>query len=466
MEALSLALAFLIIFLTLRFLVSTNGSDNVDSRLPPGGSGLPIVGETLSFFFNPEKFIRDRMAKHSPDIFRTNFFGEKIVIICGPNGHKFLWSNENKYFTTFYPEAIRKLFLASQPNIETLVREEDVKALRGPGFLKPEALVHYLAGMDSMIQDLLMTHLEGKSEVKILPFSRTVTLTLACRFFMGTDDPDRIAKLVGRFDEITTGMHSLPLNLPGTAFYNANKAADVIRKELATVIKEKKAAVAVGAPTQDLLSTFISGGHMSDAEIADKIMGLLVAGYSTVASTMTFFMKHVGERPEVYHKVLTEQLEISKAKQAGELLNWDDIQKMKYSWAVVCEVMRLVPPILGTFREALTDFTYAGYTVPKGWKVFWTVHTTQRNPEYFREPDIFDPSRFLEGDGPPAYTYVPFGGGPRMCPGKEYSRVAILTFVHNVVKKFKWDIVNPSEKVSGSMMPMPEKGLPVRLHPR
>ncbi|KAH7857696.1 hypothetical protein Vadar_015501 [Vaccinium darrowii] len=126
MEALSLALAFLIIFLTLRFLVSTNGSDNVDSRLPPGGSGLPIVGETLSFFFNPEKFIRDGMTKHSLDIFRTNFFGEKIVIICGPNGHKFLWSNENKYFTTFYPEAIRKLFLASQPNIETLVREEDV----------------------------------------------------------------------------------------------------------------------------------------------------------------------------------------------------------------------------------------------------------------------------------------------------------------------------------------------------
>ncbi|XP_058202335.1 beta-amyrin 28-monooxygenase-like [Rhododendron vialii] len=465
MEALSLALAFLIIFLTLSFFLSKNGSD-ADSRLPPGGTGLPFVGETLDFFINPEKFITDRMKKHSPDIFMTNFFGEKIVVICGPNGHKFLWSNENKYFTTFYPQAIQKLFLTSQPKVEKLVREEAFQAIRGPGFLKPEALVHYLAGMDSIIQQQLKTHWEGKSEVKIHPFSRAATLTLACKFFMGTDNPERIAKLIRHFDGITEGIHSLPLNIPGTAFYSASKAAGVIRKELATVIKEKKAAVAAGSPSQDLLSTFISTGVMSDAEVADKIMGLLIAGYSTVATTMTFFMKYVGERPEVYHKVLTEQLEISKAKQPGELLCWDDMQKMKYSWAVICEVMRLTPPLLGTFREAMTDFTYAGYSVPKGWKVFWTVNTTQKNPEYFREPNKFDPSRFMEGDAPPAFTYVPFGGGPRMCPGKEYARLVVLAFVHNVVKKYKWSLIDPREKILGSMMPLPEKGLPVRLYHR
>ena len=97
-------------------------------------------------------------------------------------------------------------------------------------------------------------------------------------------------------------------------------------------------------------------------------------------------------------------------------------------------------------------------------QLYWSANSTHKNPEYFPEPEKFDPSRF-EGTGPAPYTYVPFGGGPSMCPGKEYARMELLVFMHNLVKRFKCENFIPNGNVTYNPTPIPAKGLPVRLIP-
>jgi len=97
-------------------------------------------------------------------------------------------------------------------------------------------------------------------------------------------------------------------------------------------------------------------------------------------------------------------------------------------------------------------------------QVYWNANSTHRNPEYFPEPERFDPSRF-EGNGPAPYTFVPFGGGPMMCPGQGFARLEMLIFMHNLVKRFKFDKLIADEKIVFNPMPVPEKGVPVRLIP-
>ncbi|KAK6932035.1 Cytochrome P450 [Dillenia turbinata] len=476
------ATILLLSFPLVKFVLGRLTSDEAAANLPPGSFGWPFFGESLEFLFGkPENFVGTRMKKYSKDVFKTKILGEKTAVICGPNGHKFLFSNEQNYFTAFRPHPMQRLFRSYRPckaPPTQIPREVETKLLKSPGFLKPEALIRNLEKMSLTTQAHLEYYWGGRktkitNEVKAFPFAKTLTLTLACRFFMGMDEPERIAKLGKQFDDVTVGMHCLIVNFPGTTFYRAGKAAATIRKELSKVIKEKKEDLNSGKKqTQDILAHMIVatdpiGSYMPEAEITDKIMGLLVAGYGTVSTAMTFLMKYLGENPEVYETVLDEHREISGEKSEGELLSWEDINKMKYSWNVVCEVMRLTPPLQGTFREVITEFTYAGYTIPKGWKVYWTMGTTNKNPEYFENPEKFDPSRYQEmGEtGLAPYTFIPFGGGPRMCPGKEYARLAILTFLHNVIIRFRWELVCPNEKIVGDMMPAPQYDLPIRLIP-
>ncbi|KAH6755663.1 cytochrome P450 [Perilla frutescens var. hirtella] len=469
-----LSVFVILVSLSLHFFFFKNKSSSSSGNLPPGKSGWPVLGETLEFLStgwkgHPEKFIFDRIAKYSSPVFRTHLLGEKAAVFCGADGNKFLFSNENKLVHVWWPASLDKVFPYSN---QTSLKEEAIKMRKMvPNFFKPEALQRYVGAMDQIAQRHFADGWENQKEVVVVPLTKNYMISLGCRLFISVEDPSHVVEFSKPFNMLASVLTSMPLDLPGTQFNKAIKASNYIRKELLSIIRQRKVELNEGkaSPTQDILSRMLltgdeSGKFMHELDIADKILGLLVGGRDTASSVCTFIVKYLAELPHVYERVYNEQMEIANSKKAGELLNWDDIQKMKYSWNVACEVLRLAPPLQGAFREALSDFNYNGFAIPKGWKIYWSVNSTHKNPECFPNPKKFDPSRF-EGTGPVPYTFVPFGGGPRMCPGQEYARLEILVFVHHLVKRFWWEKIIPDEKIVVNPIPNPAKGLPVRLFP-
>nr|POF04423.1 beta-amyrin 28-oxidase [Quercus suber] len=308
---------FLVSLCCVVFLLYHNSYASLPN-LPRGKMGLPFIGESLEFLStgrkgHPEKFIYDRMAKLSSQVFKTSILGEPVAVMCGSARNKFLFSNENNLVTTWWPNSVNKIFPSTQKSSSSKESKNLRKLL--PNIMKAEALQRYI----------------------------------------------------------------------GTAFNLAIKASNLIRKELRAIVKQRKIDLAENkaSPTQDILSHMLltsdeNGQYMNEMDIADKIIDLLIGGHDTASAAITFVVKYLAEFPDIYNEVLKEQMEIAKSKKPGELLDWDDIQKMKYSCNVACEVRRLAQPLQGAFREAINDFIFAGFSIPKGWKLYWNANSTHK----------------------------------------------------------------------------------------
>ncbi|GFZ17168.1 hypothetical protein Acr_26g0004380 [Actinidia rufa] len=252
-------------------------------------------------------------------------------------------------------------------------------------FLKARRPRTYVGIMDEVMKKSLERDWIHRRELKVGEIVRKYTFALACQILLGIVDHERIQKLERPTEDIVAGSVAMPVNLPGTALNKAIRSARVMMEEIEAVIRERKAELVEGrlSARKDVLSQMLVADAeneelMNEMDIASHFAGLLHAGYDTLNSPLTFVMKYLADLPDVYQGVLREQMEIAESKGAKELLNWEDARKMRYSWNVGSEVLRLMPPGVGAFREAITDFTYAGYTIPKGWKVIYQQLVTKR----------------------------------------------------------------------------------------
>ncbi|OWM88938.1 hypothetical protein CDL15_Pgr020892 [Punica granatum] len=465
-----------------------SGSPGTNRNLPPGKTGYwPIIRETLDFVTagrrgTPEKFVTDRTSRYSSDIFRTSLLGlGDVAVFCGPSGNKFIFSSENKDVTMWYPRSFKKVAEFPDPEAaDNYSNDDGLRKTRGftLEFTKPEALQRYIPIMDSMAKQHLEADWAPYQEVRAFPLIKKYTFAVSCHLLMSIQDPTQLARFKHNFALVTDGLISVPINFPGTAYNKAMRAGKSMRKDLLPIIKRRKKELVElkdeedKMAAKDLLSRMLlakdgqSGRPvMKEIEIGNTIISILTAGHNTTSTMTACVVNYLAMYPDVYEQVLKEQMEIVSSKGPDELLNWEDVQKMRYSWMVACEVMRLCPAGPGSYRDAIKDFTYSGFTIPKGWKTHWTMYSTHKDPRYFPDPDKLDPSRF-EGSGPAPFTFVPFGGGPRICPGKEYARVLILVSMHNLVTKFRLKKAIPDEKISYGPFPIPANGFHICIEPR
>ncbi|KAJ0966371.1 hypothetical protein J5N97_027509 [Dioscorea zingiberensis] len=454
-----------------------------NQHVPPGSLGFPVIGESWSFVQalreeRGSEWIQKRVAMHG-NIFKTSLMGCPTVIVTGRLSNKFVFSADDETLSLKQPPAV--VMLAGKYSIFELTgpRYKLVKSvvLR---FLKPEALQEYIGPMDSLVKNslehILTMKVKDSSTIHIVPFMKRLTFNLTCSLLFGLHDEPTNEALFEDFSDLFKGLWSVPLNLPGTAFRRALRARSRIVRRVVLIMKSRREKISEGllSAKSDMLSGLLAveeestdhSSTLSDEEIIDTFVTMMVASHDTTAILLTLLVWKLARDPEIYQKVAQEQTAIIKErheKSNGEL-TWSEIQKMKYTWRVAQEIMRMIPPVFGNFRKAMKDINFGGYNIPKGWQVFWEASQTHMNNEIFNNATVFDPCRFENSSTSiPTFTYIPFGAGLRMCSGNEFARVEALTVMHHMVKNFEWSQLIPNEPITRNPMPYPSKGLPIKL---
>ncbi|KAF8781312.1 hypothetical protein HU200_000575 [Digitaria exilis] len=469
--ALAIAAALLVSLPVLYRLLSPGAGDKTSRKkaIPPGSFGLPIVGHTLSLLGalranTAEEWLRRRATAYG-HVSRLSLFGYPTAFLVGPAANKFLFTSPA--LTTTNAEAFRRM--VGRRTVRDVAGDEHarVRAMMVQ-FLKLDAVKRHVATMDAEVRRHLDAHWRGRADVAVMPSMKTLTFDVMATVLFGLGrDSDVRRELSTEFQQLVQGIWSVPIDLPFTRFSRCLAASRRGRRAVAAVIDERRAKLERGesSPADDILTHMLSKG-LPDEDITDNVMFLMVAAHDTTAALITFLLRHLDANKDAYAKVLQEQEEIARCKGAEEALSWEDLCKMRHTWAAAMETLRIVPPAFSMLRRALADVEYGGYVIPKGWQVMYATNMTHWDPAIFPDPGRFDPARFDDPAALAPYSFVPFGGGARMCPGNEFSRVETLVAVHHIVTRFRWKLAAGCDgSFSRHPMPYPSQGLLIDIEP-
>lgn len=174
---------------------------------------------------------------------------------------------------------------------------------------------------------------------------------------------------------------------------------------------------------EDILSLLLQarseqGEALTDSELRDELMTLLVAGHETTATALSWAVERLTRHPEKLARLVAEV-------QSAET---------EYLDAVVTETLRLRPVISLVARRLTEPVEIGGWRLPAGVTVAPSIYLVHRRPDVYPNPDAFEPERFLE-HGPGTYTWIPFGGGVRRCIGGTFAHFEMKVVLSELVKR-------------------------------
>src|SRR6266542_3108922 len=239
---------------------------------------------------------------------------------------------------------------------------------------------------------------------------------------------------------LTSPIDPQRLPLPSTRRFNATLNA--LNQVIYRITGEHRKATDA---TEDFVNLLLdsqdpeSGAAITDRQARDEVIGFFIAGHETVSSALTWTFYLLSQNPDCWRKLKAEVDEVL----GGRTPTVDDVPNLKYTEYVLLEAMRHYPPIFVLMRRALEDDTVGGYHIPKDSTVVLCSYVTHRHPDFWENPEGFDPDRFTpeRSAGLPRMAYFPYGGGPRKCIGNTFAALEMPLVVAMVTQRYRLDLV-------------------------
>ena len=205
-----------------------------------------------------------------------------------------------------------------------------------------------------------------------------------------------------------------------------------------------------------------TGQGMTDRQVRDEVMTLLMAGHETTATTLTWTWYLLGSHPEVERRLQAEL----EAVLGGRVPTVEDLAELKYTRMILEEALRLYPAAPVLSRKAIAADELQGYPIAANSMIIISPYAMHRHPAFWDEPERFDPERFTpdRAAARPAFTYFPFGGGPRVCIGNHFAMMEAQLILATVAQRYQLRLL-PGHPVEPQMVVTlrPRSGLPMTI---